>query len=390
MKSLLTICLLCFAIVTARAQYNIVTNPSFETTLSCPSGGGMWNACAGWNNVNMNPGPGSWATPDYFHPCGSGQTAPPSTFSGTCAAQHGSAMMGLVVYNQPFPQYREYLSSQLTCTMQPGKTYTVSFWISNGTGIKSPWTISNIGIHFSGAPLVQSGWGLISATPQLEVTSNVAATNWVNYTFTINPSANWYYITIGAFRADVSNSPVMTYANPGGPTSVYANYFIDNIQVLAPALPVTIMSSSGSATVCAGTNVTLTATGATSYTWSNLATTSSIVVAPSVATVYSVNSCLSTASVAVQTSVCTSVQSNGLFELRVYPDPFIDALTLTGIPDEDFHVELYDHFGRMIFDFKPEKPGPKAEIILPGLNAGIYFLVVSTPASRIFRRVIRQ
>jgi hypothetical protein len=166
--------LLLFNCSLIHSQQNIVPNSSFESNTNCPPGGGYWSYCSSWNNVNMNPGAGPWGTPDYFTPCGSGGTAPPATFSGTVAAQNGVSFMGLVLYNLPYPQYREYLATQLTCSMQPGSTYTVSFWITNGTGIISPWTIQNFGIHFSSAPLSQSGWALINVVPQLEVTTNIA------------------------------------------------------------------------------------------------------------------------------------------------------------------------------------------------------------------------
>lgn len=219
-----------------RSQVNIVPNPSFETYTSCPNFGAQWQVCTGWNNVNMNPGPGPWGTPDYFVTCGTSGAAPPATFSGTCTPQNGNAMMGMVMYNVPYPDYREYLSAQLNCPMQPGTTYTVSFWLSNGTGIKSPYTIRNIGAHFSTIPLTQTGWSLISVVPQCEVTTNVVSTGWTQYTFTVNPTAIWNYITLGCFRTDALNNPTMSFPNPGGPASVYANYFIDNISVLAPAI----------------------------------------------------------------------------------------------------------------------------------------------------------
>ena len=220
--------------ILVQAQINIVPNPSFENTLSCPTGAAGWTACANWNNVNMNVGPGTWGTPDYFHPCGGGGTAPVSTFAGTCSPHSGIAYMALVLYNNPYPDYREYLSCKLNVAMTPGTRYTVSFWITNGTGVISPWIIKNVGVHFSASALTQSGWSPINVTPQCEVTNTIASNTWVNYTFSIIPTATWNYLTIGAFRSDANNSPMVYYPNPGGNPSVYANYFIDDISVFAP------------------------------------------------------------------------------------------------------------------------------------------------------------
>jgi len=222
------------------SQINLISNPGFETFTACPSGSGQYHLATGWNNVNMNVGPGSWGTPDYYNTCGTGGTNPPATFAGTCSPQSGNAMMSVVIYNSPFPNFREYLATALTCSMLPGNTYTVSFWITNGTGIKSPWTIRNIGINFTTGPMTQSGFALVTATPQVEITTNVATTSWVQYTFTVNPTAPWTHMTFGSFRPDINNNATMTFSNPGGPASVYANYFVDNFAVIAPAANGTI------------------------------------------------------------------------------------------------------------------------------------------------------
>ncbi|MBS1635400.1 MAG: T9SS type A sorting domain-containing protein [Bacteroidetes bacterium] len=239
MKRLFLILFFAILISGAWAQINIVPNPSFDQTItSCPTGLAQWDKCDNWNNVNMNVGAGSnWGTPDYYQTCGTGGTAPPATASGTCSPHSGSGMMGLVLYNVGFPSYREYISTQLNCTMLPGFTYTVSFWVTNGTGLLNPYTIKNIGIHFSSAPLTQTGWGCItSVTPQCEIQTNVASTSWVQYTFAVTPTVACNYLTLGSFRPDSQNGVTPTYTNNNiwVLQSNYANYFFDDIKVLKP------------------------------------------------------------------------------------------------------------------------------------------------------------
>ena len=220
---------------TIKSQINIVPNGDFELNSGCPNFSAQWNFCIGWNNISYTTGCcGNWGTPDYFHTCATNGYAPPAMNAGTCTPNSGNAMMGLVLYNVPYPEQREYISRQMSASMIPGSNYTVSFWITNGTGIKSPWTIKNIGIHFSSNPLTQNGWNIINVIPQCEITTNVASTTWTKYTFTINPTNTWNYLTIGNFRSDSANSPVMFFPNPGGNYSVYANYFFDDIEVLSP------------------------------------------------------------------------------------------------------------------------------------------------------------
>jgi hypothetical protein len=148
--------------------------------------------------------------------------------------QTGNAMMALVLYNVPYPEFREYLSTQLIAPMYPGVTYTLSFWITNGQDVISPWTIRNIGVHFSNAALTQTGWNRINVIPQCEITTNVSGNSWTQYTFTVNPTNTWNFLSIGAFRTDSLNQPVQFYASPPGNAFSYANYFIDEVEVLAP------------------------------------------------------------------------------------------------------------------------------------------------------------
>lgn len=235
MKKEKNIILILLVLVTSlQSQINLITNPSFETFTSCPTFGAQWQVCSNWNNVNMNPNVGPWGTPDYFTACGTGGTMPPNTFAGTCTPHTGGSMMALVLYNTPYPLFREYIAQQLSCPMTVGNTYTVSFWITNGTGVISPWTIKNIGINFSSGPLTQTGWNVILLTPQFETPTNVATNTWQQFTFTVTPTSTWNYITIGNFRNNSANNPIQAFPNLGGAPSNYANYFFDDISILAP------------------------------------------------------------------------------------------------------------------------------------------------------------
>lgn len=254
------------------SQINLVPNPSFENHTICPNFGGQINYCTNWNNVNLVYGSFTVGTPDYFHLCGSGTTVPPNTFAGQCNPHTGSAMTSLVMYNVPYPGYREYMSTALSCPMITGNTYTVSFWLTNGLNPISQYRIKNIGIHFSIAPLTQSGYSIINAVPQVEITGLSGSTSWVQYTFTVSPTANWQYLTIGNFRNDALNSPTSTYSITTGAPSVYANYFFDDIEVLtsAPSGTVSLTSSASNVTCFGASNgsATVTATGTgNSYLW---------------------------------------------------------------------------------------------------------------------------
>lgn len=224
--------LLLTIVAAGKAQKNLVPNSSFDTVITCPTNNGQWDKCKGWNNVNMQTGFGLWGTPDFYHYCGSGNSVPPATFGGTCIPHSGVGMMGSVLYNTAYPEFREYLSTKLSSPMLPGNSYTVSFWITNGTGLRSPYIIKNVGIHFSQNPLTQTGYSTVAVTPQCEVTGYVSSNAWVQYTFVLVPTSTYSFLTIGSFRSDNANSPVYAYTVPITANAAYSHYFIDDVEVL--------------------------------------------------------------------------------------------------------------------------------------------------------------
>jgi gliding motility-associated-like protein len=254
------------------AQVNLVPNSGFETASPCPNYPGQIDRATGWNNVNLVYNNFSVGTPDLFHACGTtsaGYSAqPPATFAGTCNPHLGNGFAATVLYNVPYPGYREYFSTQLTCPMVAGNTYTVSWWLTNGTGVKSPYTIRNIGAHFSTAPLTQTGWNIINVVPQCEITGYSGSNAWVQYSFTIVATANWQYITLGTFRTDALNAPVNSYAVPPGPSSSYANYFWDDISVIGnSSIGSTISTQSVTCNSSNNGSATITPTSVGSYTY---------------------------------------------------------------------------------------------------------------------------
>jgi hypothetical protein len=121
----------------------------------------------------------------------------------------------------------------------------------------------------------------------------------------------WSYTTGGSPATSTLQSPSVTYtaagvysitliASNGGGSSTPV---IRTITVVA--VPVVTVTPSP-ATVCIGSSSTLTATGATTYSWNTSATTSSIVVSPTVNTTYTVTgangSCVNTRTVLVAVS----------------------------------------------------------------------------------------
>ncbi|MBS1638296.1 MAG: T9SS type A sorting domain-containing protein [Bacteroidetes bacterium] len=118
-------------------------------------------------------------------------------------------------------------------------------------------------------------------------------------------SWNWSFPG-GTPSSSTGQNPSVTYSAPGTYTAtlISANSTATSVPVthtfVVTANPnVTVPS----ATVCAGQSATLTASGASSYVWSTSATTSSVIVTPSVTTIYTVTGttagCVGTQTVSV-------------------------------------------------------------------------------------------
>jgi len=327
------------------SQVNLISNPGFESYNTCPNFGAEINYCNNWNNVNLVYGVYTVGTPDYFNTCSTANCCPPNTFSGQCYPHSGNAMIGTVMYDTPAPNYREYVSTKLTCSMSTSNTYTVSFWITNGLNPISPYRIKNIGAYFSNVPLTQSGYNLINVVPQVEITTLVGSTSWVQYTFTVTPTSNWQYVTFGSFRTDAQNTPTLTYSITTGNPSVYANYFWDDIAVIGPPTGTLSVTASSPNILCNGASnamVTINTTGGSgtyNYSWLPGGYTTSTVS----------NLSAGTYTVSVSDKACNSSIINiTIAELPPYTDNFSDNdIPNIFTPNDDGINDIYEFSGQI-------------------------------------------
>lgn len=107
------------------AQVNLVPNPSFEDTVSCPFTAGQVDRAVGWYP--------SRNTPDYFNECDwiNGLTAVPNNFTGYQYAHSGVAYCGYISYLKTTPNYRENFTCNLLAPLTIGTKYFISFYVSH-------------------------------------------------------------------------------------------------------------------------------------------------------------------------------------------------------------------------------------------------------------------
>ncbi len=163
--------------------------------------------------------------------------------------------------------------------------------------------------------------------------------------------------------------------------------FVLKLLECSVGLPPTV---SNNGAICAGTSATINVSGAVTYTWSNGATGSSLVVSPSVTTVYTVqatnvDACVNSATFTQVVNLCVGIKnvSADSFQPTIYPNPNKGSFILTGIPLATYnHYELMDAWGHILDKTTVEN---KNEDILFNLHdkeqkPGIYFIRLTAPS----------
>jgi len=151
----------------------------------------------------------------------------------------------------------------------------------------------------------------------------------------------------------------------------------------------TINASTTASILCIGQSATLSASGASTYTWNPGGPGASITISPTLNTTYTVigtsslncsNSTLFTQTV----TSCTGINqlSNSVNEITVYPNPFNNKITIAtngGIQT----VQIFNPLGSLVYQTEIENE--KTEISLEKENSGIYFIKIGTGIKKIIK-----
>lgn len=150
-----------------------------------------------------------------------------------------------------------------------------------------------------------------------------------------------------------------------------------------------VAATSNNTIICVGQSASLTASGASSYTWNTTATTNVIAVSPTTTTTYTVigvnaNGCSKTATVTQNVSACTGINqiANSTNELIVYPNPFNTQITIVSTESKQ-NVQVYNTIGLVVYDATIEND--KIEIDLSHQANGIYFVRIGSVIKKIIK-----
>ncbi|MBR9832669.1 T9SS type A sorting domain-containing protein [bacterium] len=203
----------------------------------------------------------------------------------------------------------------VTVSVTPNPTASIGgdFFICEGSsttltasgGVRYAWSNSINTVTNSVSPLISSSY-------TVTVTNSLGCTSTASQLVTVNPKP---IVTLASFPAVCEEDSIITLSggspsngtysgvgvingqfNPtnSGTYKIYYNYIdglgcssSDSSSLIVNSLPT--IGLTNDTTICAGDSITLTASGGTTYIWSNSATTSSITTAPTSTTMYYVS-----------------------------------------------------------------------------------------------------
>jgi hypothetical protein len=140
--------------------------------------------------------------------------------------------------------------------------------------------------------------------------------------------------------------------------------------------PATFSVTTSNSIICVGGSATLTATGATSYTWNTAATTSVIAVSPTVTTTYTITGvtgiCTNSLTITQNVNTCTGINEILANSISVYPNPNNGILNINLTPELAVNstLEVYDALGKLVV--KHVLANELNTINISNLNNGIY------------------
>lgn len=230
------VCFCVLALPHCEAQ-NLVPNPSFEVTDTCPYTIGFQDGDRPlyWN---------SWLeSPEYFNACAGSLNdidsvvGVPRNGFGFQYAFDGVAYVGMYTYKE---DYREYVGCELINPLVVGETYQLSFYANMATcgNYWDPkWASNNIGMLFTVDPNV---WDGMNAPPfpfrdyahlySSEVIADTAG--WVLVTGSFVADSAYRYLVLGNFFSDALTDT----AHVAGSNSLGAYYFVDGVCVTQAGL----------------------------------------------------------------------------------------------------------------------------------------------------------
>lgn len=207
---------------------NLVPNPGFEDTSSCPTALDQIELAIGWSKPTSG-------TPDLFHSC---NFQVPNNYFGNQSAFSGNAYAGLYTYYPLIPDGREYIQIELSDSLLTGIVYRIEFQVSLSDSSNYS---TRIGAFLSDSSINVWGMNPLPFVPYIETTGsdNVSdKQNWIKVTNTFTAMGGEKYLILGNFKNDANAEASFTGNGgmAGNPDYDATYYYIDNISLYVDSL----------------------------------------------------------------------------------------------------------------------------------------------------------
>jgi hypothetical protein len=231
----------------------------------------------------------------------------------------------------------------------------------------------------------------VATAPTVMVSGNNTLCAGQSTTLTAS-GANSYFWNNGSFSSTIAVSPSVSVNYTATGTSNNGCSSAGTIAVIVNALPT--VSVAGGGTLCSGQSATLTASGASTYTWDGGSNSNAIIVTPTANTTYSVagtsaQGCSGNAtSVSITVVICTALREAVSFsEIKIFPNPNSGEFTVEAGPEAE-KIELSDLSGRIVL-IADLNPGT-TKINMRDLSSGLYFAKIKSQNGQAVIRLIKN
>ncbi|MFM2225797.1 MAG: hypothetical protein RJA07_1999 [Bacteroidota bacterium] len=364
-----------------QAQVNYVPNPSFEKLDSCYFYSNTINAAKPWDTLVTRGGGG----PSLFNKCSFGiANRAPNTGAGFRIPRTGTGILAEDIFIS-ISLVRFYSQVPLKQTLQNGKSYTVSFYVSRCAC--SQYCIDRIGAYLDNGSISTTYGGLVNVIPQVENPQHHIITDTVNWTkiqgcFIANGTES--YLTLGNFYPDNQVDTASAPYNPSYGVVNNSSYFFDDVSVIESNSQI---QADNDTTILKGDTITLgKSIEGMPVDWYDiqgnlLAASSTINVSPATTTSYVVrmdlcgNVSYDTVVVSVSVGIEQLAFENGQSRTFgiVYPNPASQSIVVSSKSLVNT-IEVRDVLGRVVIQQIKNSSTQQLQIDVSGLSNGLYFI----------------
>lgn len=199
-------------------------------------------------------------------------------------------------------------------------------------------------------------------------------------TLTVSGANTYTWLSVGTGSSIIVTPQVSTNYTVNGTSACSAGTGSAIITVSVAANPT--ISITGASVICRGQTASLSALGASSYTWSTGQTTSGMTVSPTTNTTYTVTGansqgCTDQAALTVSVNICEGIiDKTASVPVSFYPNPVKQTLYLSSPDNWGWsEIQIFDMTGKVVCEQIETPPaGTILSMDIGKLPAGLYFL----------------